>query len=323
MRFLLHMKYNFIIGMLFLATLLVSLGKTNIVFALSDTSLNETEKQMVMTQWKKVRDVLDIKGVDGQVRMGRIDSGKRGKFLLIHDDALSLEIFETGVISQIISYSVAQELHNWQATSSVIYPPTKNSLQMQELAKSYVKQILGFIPDSNYKIKTRYWDRGYPKGEWHVFWVRTLNGYEYDSIYDGGISVAMSDHTGEFLSFGRKILSVQECPTEVKISQKQAEQIATEKAIRYARKIYHSKTVSNPVIDFSQLKIVNPDHTFDKIEHKQITSESEDGMMCRLAYETQVRVSVIIGETNKETKKKILIYIDAATGEVVGGDWQM
>jgi len=156
------------------------------------------------------------------------------------------------------------------------------------------------------------------------------------------LEVRIADYSGELLSFVKKPES-ETCPTEVKISEEKAKEIACKLSMRFARTLgqwggvilsWKEWAKIPTTVSSCKLRIVHPNHSFnfvyglirgilrsilpDKLPSSfryDLTSKN------RLAYVVQVKIQG--GEMMGIIPSSVKVYVDAETGKVLGGDMSL
>jgi len=279
-----------------------------------ETDLSK-EKEIIRVQYEKVRKILGITESVSKISI-RTHEGRdaRGDVIEIEDGSISLELAEkTGEIVFVYSLNTANDLHKWQEKFPDSNKPIRKPTEMFALARNYVERITGKPVPENFIARTTYYDQGYLRGKWNIIWRRTLNGYPYDNDV---IGIGFSDVSGKFISLVVSQTS-EICPTEVKIPEEEARKIAIEYTSQHVHKFYQNAyggQFSNPEIESIELRIVNPNYLY---ERKLRGLPIRPTLKSRLAYYIWVKYKV----DQPKNAIKMLVWIDAATGKILGGDY--
>lgn len=278
--------------------------------AKKEVPLTEEEQKALLVQYDRITGILGLeRKKEGLSFCRRTIFEAMGKSLQIDDGKISICMYpKTGEIAEILETDRSDWL-KWQNTTPEIVPPTRKRDEVIELARKYVHLILEKpFPENFVLSKVRYYEKGHGKGEWDVIWRRTLNGYEYQN---DDITVVIADPWGKLRYFLNKTAS-EECQTETRIPREQAEKIAIAKASDFAGR-FNTEAFGkpkNPIVGSVKLMIVNPNGFFKgKLDYYSTPK-------CRLAYVIQVNFEV---EPPRETVK-VVVYVDAITGAILGGD---
>ena len=229
-----------------------------------------------------------------------------GKFVNMYLDAV------TGALYELFNDAVWTELYKLPFGTQ----PTKTKEEILEEASKYQRLIIGDLAN-NFRIslkRSQWMSRGGGtdlKGYWRVFWSRVFNGYEF--LND---SPCMSFHEKYgVVSFVLHMRSLP-CPTEVKIAEDQAKKIALATVPLVIPKLCHlPQKFKIKTITECDLYIINPHYNFSPGVISVWTYI--DNRHTRLAY----RIAFWIEGEAKNQDFKIVIEVDAATGEILGGDY--
>lgn len=189
--------------------------------------------------------------------------------------------------------------------------PKKTKEEIIKQAEEYVKILIGEMPKDTGSVTANYINPTC-KVEWHVFWDRREGEYKYCSDSFG---VTIDEDYG-LSSFGYNFFSDYIPPKQIDISKEKAIEIGK----KNINKIMHSPNADGRFNSYktgevksAKLWIVNPNYFHIKGEYS-FTNKP----YARLAW--AVDFACVNKKTDKEDGfKKVSIWIDAETGEILGG----
>lgn len=314
-------KKSWIMNLIFFLFLCIIPGHTARNFEARDETALSKEREIIKLRYESVRRSLGVSKPASRILIRtEKDRDIRGNLIQIDDGSIELQLVEqTGEIAFVMAFDAIGEHNKWrQEISQINKPvqPTRTETEIVRMARDSVEKITGESLPENYTVETIFYDRGPCKGEWSIRWHRTLNGYPYDNDI---IGISLSDISGKFESL--VITPTSEiCPTEVKILKETAQKIAlqlTERSVSgLYRKVYGRPT--NPECESTELRIVNPNGLFRQYSKYRPPSVSFNPKS-RLAYYIWIKYKV----DPPKNKIRILVWVDAATGEILGGDYVM
>jgi len=200
--------------------------------------------------------------------------------------------------------------------------PKKRKEEILAQAKNYLKIINGAIPSNAFLSEAEYvlsfWrDATYSyEGEWAVYWERREGGYKY---FNDSIIIYINERTG-LSKYGYNFYSQYCPPKQIHITKEKAIEIAKKNVNKIIRSpffagAYHGCKAGD--IQSTELMIVNPNYSHSIVS---LTKGMDifNNPSARLAW--VVDFACIDNKTgNKTTTPGVMVFIDAETGEVLGG----
>ena len=322
-----------------IVVLVVAFSIFRLVFKPAEINESQISKEQALSIYRKVKQTMRLPKEVPKLHIKiDYDEWDRREIVIIDDGILDIEIDrKTGEIVRFFNWQVKQSLEKKQEKFPEI-KATKTEEEILKLAENYIKLITGKSPPSNYIPEIEYYDKDdYWRGEWRITYRRVLNGYLYEGIDTDRLEVRIADYSGELISFVKKPES-ETCPTEVKISEEKAKEIACKLSMwllaRLGGVILSRKEWAKiTTVSSCKLRIVHPNHSFnlmygmirgilrsilqDKLPSSfryDLTSKN------RLAYVVEVEIQ---GEERMKIIHSVKVYVDAATGKVLGGDMSL
>ena len=222
----------------------------------------------------------------------------------------------TGALYVLFNHAVWDELYKLPAGTQ----PTKTREVILEEASKYLKLIIGDLAD-NFRVDHDYsrWEsrggRTDLKGYWWINWYRVMNGYKVDTMGDG-INMDIHEEYG-LIAFTFSMRSLP-CPTEVKITEEQAKKIAATALPIIIQRCPHlcpPMKVKGQKLTECELCIINPYYIFSQGVSSIWTYLNN--RHTRLAY----RISFWVFGEKENWGYKLVVDVDAATGEIIGGNY--
>jgi hypothetical protein len=211
-------------------------------------------------------------------------------------------------------------------------PANKLHTKTEDEVKAIGEDILKKIPrreTSGVQLELIKFDLDKRKGEWFVQWHRTHNGYQY---IDDWVQILYHEKYG-LASYSSGFTSTS-CPTEVKIQEEEAKKKALSIAAEAIRSDLPMPSMGQSYkqwfnnfklgeISRSELFIINPNYLFTE---KSSTDISKRIRNARLAWVICINAPLInkVGPKGEILAGTVIsIWIDAATGEMLGGMFSM
>jgi hypothetical protein len=218
----------------------------------------------------------------------------------------------TGALYGLFNYAVWIKLYKLPAGVQ----PTKTKEEIMEAASKYQRLIIGELAN-NFRISLKYsqWEsRGGGtnlKGYWDISWSRIMNSYE---TLGDVCNMSIHEKYG-LITFAFSMRSLP-CPTDIKITEDQAKKIASATVPIVIPKLPHlPQQFKIKKITECNLYIINPTYIFSPGVESIWTYIGN--RHTRLAY----RIAFWMEGEGKNQDFKIVIEVDAATGEILGGDY--
>ena len=208
--------------------------------------------------------------------------------------------------------------------------PKMDKEQVVEKVEKYIRIIEGEQKYKTKLIEVIFSKQGNLRGNWILRWKRYHDKYMY---YEDRIELDLNETYG-IVTYANHCISDIPSTVEVKIFEEEAH----EKAIEFANNLISSKKIfSGAGVSFkkwfrdfiigsvisSELLIVNPNYL---LTDKSTYMASNRIRKANLAWAVTVEAKYI-GKTGPKGEtlgnKKILVWIDAATGEILGGDFTL
>ena len=322
-----------IVGFSIIVVLVVAFSIFRLVFKPAEINESQISKEQALSIYRKVKQTMGLPKEESKLyRRIYYDEWDRREIVIIDDGILDIEIDrKTGEIVRFFNWQVYQSLEKKQEKFPEI-KATKTEEEILKLAENYIKLITGKSPPSNYIPKIKYCDKGYCRGEWRITYRRVLNGYLYEGGETDWFRVRIADYSGELISFVKKPES-ETCPTEVKISEEKAKEIACKLSMRFARALSRMEGVRvsrkewakiTTTVFSCKLQIVHPNHFFriiywwisgilGGILHGELPSLYTQTLKSRLAYVVRVKIQ----KEGVIEVLKVKVYVDAETGKVL------
>lgn len=313
------MRKRIVISLMVLAVLLGAVT----LFKLASRRGRVVSDEEALTTHRKIKERLGLEQEEPKLSIKeKLDDCIFGHIINVMDGVVHTRFdARSGEVLGFSNDRFRQVFYKEQEKLPEIIEATKTKEDVLELSKEYVELITGVpIPQDCYLAKLKYYNSGNGKGEWYILYTRRLNGYEYYTN-TGGIGISIVDASGKLISLVRWPESGP-CPTEVKISEEEAKEIALRevlKFIEFTEKIAEKEgediqddEIPNPSISSCKLWIVNPNDFLKKFFRGKGVSSSATREV-RLAYVIEVDMST-------EELFQLIIFVDAATGKIIGGD---
>ncbi len=275
----------------------------------AEESLTDEHAQGYSKFHSELKTRLGIKG-GGNVRVSS-HSGRFGRDLVMLQGEVILAHVEkrTGQVTGFLNKDVSRSRRQWleEVGDDAPSKPVRDKREIRALARGYLKKLIGTPRPPGYVPEVTYSERGASKGEWRLIYWRTRNGRKYQLDF---ISVSIVDISGELSGFGRAPRS-DACPTAVKLSAKEAKSRATEVAIAYVPKLFGKHEVGDVQAVSLESWIVNPNYL--------LTAKMDEPGYTR-SWTPKARLAHVV-TVSFVGRCHVIVWIDAATGEVLGGGW--
>lgn len=197
--------------------------------------------------------------------------------------------------------------------------PARNKEDIVKEAERYVEILNGEIPKEACLWEVDYnvgaWQKpGYSyEGVWIVRWGRKEGDYKY---YSDSICVMINESLG-LSSYGYNFYSDYHPPKKINISRYQAVKIAQKNVNKIINSSFFDSLMryyKADKVDSAELLIINPNysHKLKSMEDPYCTRNA------RLAW--VVKFTLSVAKTGKADPNLLQVWIDAETGEVLGGE---
>lgn len=202
-----------------------------------------------------------------------------------------------------------RRLEKWAEEAPVKIEPLNTQETMEKIGREFVEKIRGYFPSNLSSPVLRFTSADYLRGSWAISWRREQKGYQYPN---DSVSVRINDKTGDLFMYTARLISEELVSTDVKITEAEAVRIAldnlrsvfeTEEAFGQYKLPAEASSV--------KLEIVNPNYMF-------VEGRGFIGMSVATVF--SYVVEFIVGNIPNIGELKVWIWVDAETGEVVGGD---
>jgi len=190
--------------------------------------------------------------------------------------------------------------------SGNVTPKTKDEIAV--LGQKYL-EIFEIRPQEDIGLKLKEIFLTSEQDEYVLTWYRTYNDYEFKSE---GVVMYLDSITGDILSINNIYEGVAKCPTEVKITKEEAIEIARKEWGGARREGNYVLVIGT--VESAELKIVHPNYFW---KYHEFRNENRT----RLAWVIIFTEGHRLKEKEAKYDSSVLFYIDASTGEVLGGDY--
>ncbi len=218
---------------------------------------------------------------------------------------------ETKEVMRLSNWRERRWLEKWAEEAPTQVEPLNTQEQMEKMGRQFVEKIRGDFPSNVSLSRIRFISTDYLRGSWGIRWSRVEKGYQYPNDW---VFVRINDETGNLFSYSIRLISEELVSTDVKITEDEAVKIALDNL----RSVFESEEAPREYklpseASSVKLKIVNPNYMF--VEDRKFICMSE-ATGTALAHVVEFNV----GNIPNIGKLKFWIWVDAETGEVVGGD---
>ena len=221
---------------------------------------------------------------------------------------------KTKEVMHISNVGEQRRLERWGEEAPVEVESLNTQETMVKLGREYVEKIRGYFPSNLSSPSIGFRATGYSKGSWGMIWFREEKGYRHPNDW---IQVTINDRTRKLISYEARLVSEELVSTDVKITEGEAKEIAIKHLRHFAKKMDAPPEEYNRIPNEAssiKLKVVNPNYVF---------VEDRDALTMGTATETVLAyvVELNLGEAPSFEREEIVwVWVNAETGEVVGGD---
>ncbi len=270
----------------------------------------ELKQKLVLENEIPEGEIHAAKGVgEGGVDIWRLSHLREGKLEL----GVRINI-KTKEVMHISNVREQRRREKWAEEALVEVEPLNTQETMEKLGREFVEKIRGYFPSNLSSPSVGFRSTGYPKGSWDMIWFREEKGYRHPNDW---IQVTINDRTRKLISYEARLVSEELVSTDVKITEDEAKEIAAKHLRYFAKKLDAPSEEHDRIPNEAssvKLEIVNPNYVF--VEDREVLS-MRAATETVLAYIVELNFGVV--PSFDEREQIIWVWVDAETGEVVGG----
>ncbi|MBM4047621.1 MAG: hypothetical protein FJ279_21150 [Planctomycetes bacterium] len=194
--------------------------------------------------------------------------------------------------------------------------PTRNATDVIAIADQYCKR-LGHDLSRGFRLRLVQFEARYR--HWSLAWLRVVGEYPFE---ESDFSLSIDDKTGKLAVYFNNTSS-RPCQTEIKVGREKAMDVARDHVLTMAQPaLVRSEPLRMTEVGTCELKVVYPNYLLSpKVAQMGDEDLRKARRNPRLVYDIkyEFRYRRAEGKGDLSPRPPVSIWVDAATGEVVGG----